>query len=85
MKTKKKSGSVPEAGTGSRSGKSKPSEAGSSTPQGEGAEAGAGLLKVSITQGDLYYARFPVIAGDAETQLKELEKAGLGIPVLLKK
>lgn len=39
------------------------------------------LAQKYILPGHLYY----VIAGDAETQLKELEKAGLGTPVLLKK
>ncbi len=38
------------------------------------------LARKHILPGNLYY----VIAGDAETQLKELEKAGLGTPVLLK-
>ncbi len=33
---------------------------------GSAPEAGAGLLKVSITRGDLYHARYPVIAGHFE-------------------
>jgi len=39
------------------------------------------LAQRFILPGNLYY----VIVGDAETQLRELEKAGLGTPVLLKR
>lgn len=38
------------------------------------------LAKKFIDPSEMYY----VVAGDAKTQLRELEKAGLGKPVLLK-
>ena len=38
------------------------------------------IVKKYIDPSKMYY----VVAGDAETQLKELEKAGLGKPVLVK-
>ena len=38
------------------------------------------IVKKYIDPSKMYY----VVAGDAKTQLKELEKAGLGKPVLVK-